>query len=124
MDTDEIERRKKRIAIEEKAVRDLEDHMYKEDARLAKESRWRVGKEIPIATIIVLLIQTAGVVWWAATISTEIRYEKDARLTFTTMQIATDRRQDEEKTNSEARIAGRLDKIDAKLDRVAEKVMK
>lgn len=58
----------------------MEAHIYKEDQRLAKENKWRVGKEIPIATIFVLLLQTAGVVWWAATISTELRYEKEARV--------------------------------------------
>lgn len=31
--------------------------------------RWHVGKEIPIAVIVVLLVQTAGIVWWAATVS-------------------------------------------------------
>lgn len=124
MEQEEIERRKKRIAIEEKAVKELHTHIQEEDERLKHERSWRVGKEIPIATILVLLIQTAGVVWWAATISTELRYEKEARIAATFTQIAVDRRQDDDKTNSETRITLRLDRIDAKLDRVAEKVMK
>ena len=31
--------------------------------------RWHVGKEIPLAMICGMLFQTAGVIWWAATLS-------------------------------------------------------
>lgn len=32
-----------------------------------KRERWHVGKEIPIAVILGLLIQTGGLIWFAAT---------------------------------------------------------
>jgi hypothetical protein len=34
--------------------------------------KWHVGKEIPIALIFGMLMQTAGVVWWAASLSGKI----------------------------------------------------
>jgi hypothetical protein len=34
--------------------------------------RWHVGKEIPIAMIAALFIQTGGWVWWAATQSAKL----------------------------------------------------
>lgn len=32
---------------------------------------WHLKKEVPIALILALLMQTAGIVWWAATIQAE-----------------------------------------------------
>lgn len=34
--------------------------------------RWHVGREIPIALIIALLIQTGGGVWWASNMSSKL----------------------------------------------------
>ena len=33
---------------------------------------WHVGKEIPLAIIFAIFIQTAGVIWWAATLSSKL----------------------------------------------------
>lgn len=35
-------------------------------------NQWHVGKEIPLAMIFALLFQTAGVIWWAASLSGKI----------------------------------------------------
>ena len=35
-------------------------------------NKWHVGKEIPLAMIFGLLFQTAGVIWWAASLSGKI----------------------------------------------------
>jgi hypothetical protein len=37
-----------------------------------RDDRWHVGKEIPIALIVMLLIQSAGAIWWAATQSAKM----------------------------------------------------
>lgn len=37
-----------------------------------KEARWHVGKEIPIAMILTIAIQTAGIIWWAAGINSRV----------------------------------------------------
>jgi len=34
--------------------------------------RWHVGKEIPIALILAVLMQTCGGIWWAASLSAKI----------------------------------------------------
>lgn len=36
--------------------------------------RWHVGKEIPLALIFVLVVQTGGWIWWAATQSAKLDY--------------------------------------------------
>jgi hypothetical protein len=37
-----------------------------------RDDRWHVGKEIPIALIAMLMIQSAGAIWWAATQSAKM----------------------------------------------------
>ena len=37
-----------------------------------RPERWHVGKEIPIALIFALFVQTGGWVWWAATQSAKL----------------------------------------------------
>lgn len=36
------------------------------------DARWHVGREIPIALIVALFLQTGGWVWWAATQSAKL----------------------------------------------------
>lgn len=36
------------------------------------EDRWHVGKEVPIALLFAMLVQTGGWIWWAATMSAKI----------------------------------------------------
>lgn len=38
------------------------------------EDRWHVGKEIPLAVLFTLVIQTGGGVWWLAQVSSKIDY--------------------------------------------------
>lgn len=37
-----------------------------------RPERWHVGKEIPLALIVMLFLQTGGWVWWAATQSAKL----------------------------------------------------
>ena len=39
-----------------------------------REEKWHVGKEIPLALIFILILQTGGWVWWAATQSAKLDY--------------------------------------------------
>lgn len=34
--------------------------------------RWHVGKEIPLALIVAVVLQTVGVIWWVAQLSNKI----------------------------------------------------
>lgn len=36
------------------------------------DQKWHVGKEIPIAMIVTVIMQTMGVIWWAATLSAKM----------------------------------------------------
>ena len=116
----EEERRKARIAIEEEAVRNLKAHMQTEDERQERTNTWHIGKEIPIATIVVLVLQTAGVVWWAASTSAEVKFVKEAAIVMQTTQATIDRRQDDEVQRSESRVVSRLAELGQKLDRLIE----
>lgn len=37
-----------------------------------RKDRWHVGREIPIAVLMMLAIQTAGGIWWAASLSQKL----------------------------------------------------
>lgn len=37
-----------------------------------KKESWHVGKEIPIAMLFAIFLQTAGAIWWAATMSAKL----------------------------------------------------
>jgi hypothetical protein len=39
-----------------------------------REQRWHIGKEIPLAVLLMLFIQTGGGVWWLAQVSSKIDY--------------------------------------------------
>lgn len=82
--------------------------------------KWHIGKEIPIATIVVLVIQTAGVIWWAASTSAKVDFMRESNLTAQIVQTAVDRKQDEESQRSESRIMVQLDKVNQKLDRLID----
>lgn len=114
------ERRKERVAIEEKAVQELRAHMKIEDEEKQKTHQWRVGKEIPIAVVGAIVLQTIGVVWGAATLSARVDYIEKTEHATQAVQATVDRRQDEEARRSEDRVIVQLDKINVKLDRVIE----
>ena len=44
---------------------------FGEERRSAPE-RWHVGKEIPLALIFTLAVQTGGGIWWAASLSSKL----------------------------------------------------
>ena len=85
-----------------------------------KDQAWRLGKEIPVATIVVLLLQTAGVIWWAASTSARVESLEKTLTILQVAQSAVDRRQDEEAQRAEGRLLARLDQFAQKLDRLIE----
>ena len=90
------------------------------DERLGKREKWHAGKEIPLATIAVLIAQTVGVIWWAA--STEIRvvYQEKAFISQQAIQTSIDTRQDADNRRAEDRITTQITGISQKLDRLIE----
>jgi len=86
------------------------------------ESRrqWHLGKEVPLATIFVLMVQTAGVIWWAASTAAKVDFMEKTYATNLIMQTQVDRRQDDDNQRSENRIMGQLTAVNQKLDRLIE----
>lgn len=39
-----------------------------------RKERWHVGKEVPLAMIAGMLLQTGGIIWWAASLSVKMDY--------------------------------------------------
>lgn len=37
-----------------------------------RNEKWHVGKEIPLALIFAIVVQTGGWIWWAATLSAKV----------------------------------------------------
>lgn len=118
----ELERRKQRLAIEEKAIAELREHMQKEDDRQERVSHWHIGKEVPAALIVAFAMQTVGIIWWAATISATQKSDKDALNTAQAVQVSVDRRQDEESKRSEERVIQQLDKLNVKVDKIIDRI--
>ncbi len=124
----EAERRKVRVAIEEAAVEMLKKHMGEEEARNAleqakaqRQGNWHLGKEIPLAMIGALLLQTACVIWWAASVSAQTEANKDALTAFAVQQKSVDKRQDDDARRSEDRILAQITAVSTKLDTLMER---
>ena len=78
---------------------------------------WHVDKAVPIGVIAALLIQGAGIVWWAQGVSKDaVDHEK--RLTIIESQRISERMAALESQMLDARSS--LGRIESKLDRVIE----
>lgn len=42
------------------------------DAEREYESNWHLDKKVPIALIVTIMVQTAGGIWWAATVNARV----------------------------------------------------
>ncbi|MCR4304981.1 MAG: hypothetical protein NUV63_12300 [Gallionella sp.] len=92
-----------------------------EDTEKEQQRRnWHVGREIPIALVAVIILQTAGVVWGAATLNARVDNSEKAMVTALAVQASVDGRQDAEARRSEDRILSQLEKVNGKLDRLIE----
>lgn len=120
----EEERRKLRIAIEEKAVRDLENHMRLEDAEKEQRKKWHAVREIPLALIYTIILQTvlgAGTLGaFAASTTAKFDALDKAGTAYQAVQISVDKRQDEDARRSEDRILAELRDIKLQLNKIAE----
>lgn len=81
-----------------------------------EKRRWHIGREIPVATIVILGLQTVAVVWWAASLAAKVESMDKATAVAQVTQSAVDRRQDDESVRAEARLVTQLDVLNKKLD--------
>lgn len=80
---------------------------------------WTVDRRIPLALVAAIAIQTAGAVWWAASIdqrlaSVEIATSASVTLADRVTRVEVDF------TSSKTEVSRRLDRIEAKIDRILE----
>ncbi len=115
------EERRKQAILDEALIQRLVAHMDKEDSRYDNGGRkWHVGKEVPIAMIVAIIVQTCGVIWWAASTAAKVEFIKESSVAAQIVQTSVDRKQDEDARQSENRIVVQLDKLNSKLDRLIE----
>lgn len=86
---------------------------------------WRIDKHIPVAVIIAIAVQTAGVIWWASDLSTRI----DILERFRIEQLQSSKEDAERIRNLEGQVPAILneleninkgiDRIDKKLDKIS-----
>lgn len=53
---------------------DANDETPRRRASDDRAERWHIGKEIPLAVLLMLFIQTGGGIWWLAQVSAKIDY--------------------------------------------------
>lgn len=80
---------------------------------------WHLDKRIPIAIIFALLTQTAGAVWWASAMSSNVDAlrQADARLERTAEQLRSDAISNEARLRVVETGAGRME---AKLESISD----
>lgn len=82
------------------------------------ERHWTVDKRVPLALIVTLVVQTAGIVWWASSMASTVA-SQGARIVAVENTRSGERLAVLESTIGDVR--AQLNRIEAKLDRYAEK---
>jgi hypothetical protein len=86
------------------------------------ETKWHVDRRVPLATLIALIIQTSGMVWWASSLSSTVdRNSKDIEdfRVHGTPLIRSEISGLKERTSNFDR---RLDRIEVGIDRLDRKM--
>lgn len=96
-------------------------------------NRWRVAKDIPLALIIAILVQTAGGIWWMAQTTSKIDYLISAQTEFraeryTREDARRDRELLEQKfvlgSNINHEFDRRINSVESRLDRLEGRISK
>ena len=85
---------------------------------MAEGRHWTVDKRVPLALIVTLVVQTAGIVWWASSMASTVAAQGQ-RVVALENTRAGERLAVLESTIGDVR--AQLNRIEAKLDRYAEK---
>jgi len=81
-----------------------------------EQKHWSVDKRVPIALIFTIVIQSAGIIWWASELSSRVTSLEEYRTTTVTFDSRIVRLE----TNAE-NIRQTLQLISDKLDRLIER---
>lgn len=77
---------------------------------------WHIGKEIPIALVLGMALQTGGWIWWAATLSTKVE-----DLSLQIAAISADRYTKNDATKDSALTVQRLTDLERRIDNLERK---
>lgn len=78
----------------------------------AKE-KWHVGKEIPLAMLFAIGLQTGGAIWWAATMSAKID-----GLSFQVAALTADKYSAHDAEKDQALVNEKLDNLKGRIDKI------
>lgn len=81
----------------------------------APESHWSVDKRVPLALILTIIVQTVGVVWFAAALWNQVQSQGDRISAIEAVKVDTRLVRLEE---AMANLKPQLDRIETKLDRL------
>lgn len=78
-----------------------------------KKERWHVGKEIPLAMVVMILTQTFGIVWWASAINNRVEAIENVvpKIAEHAARIAVLEAQGDDIRNSMTRIEIKVDRL-------------
>ena len=82
---------------------------------------WHMKREVPIALITALIIQTAGMVWWASSLTNRMG-QVERRITNTESRLDNNIAMGERVARVEAiveRVSNQLDTVERKVDRLS-----
>ena len=91
---------------------------------MANEDAWHLDKKVPLAFIVTILLQTAGIVWWGSSISERMnsveREQQDQRAVVTVLRESLQTRGERIAAleAGQRAILDALRRIDSKLDRL------
>lgn len=77
---------------------------------------WHIGKEIPIALVLGMVLQTGGWIWWAATLSTKVE-----DLSLQIAALSADKYTKTDASKDSALVMQRLAEHDRRIDNLERK---
>lgn len=86
-------------------------------ALIKEKESWHVGKEIPIAMIFTIALQTAGLIWWAATITSKVD-----SLSYQVASLTEDKYTQHDAIRDQALASERLNNMKQSVDQLKEEM--
>lgn len=82
-----------------------------------RSESWHVGKEIPLAMLLAIFLQTAGAIWWAATMS-----QKIDSLSYQVASLTADKYSQHDAVRDLALVAEKMQNVNKDIDQIKEEI--
>lgn len=86
-----------------------------------REDNWHVGKEIPIAMLFAIFMQTAGGIWWAASFSATVTTKLDD-MSYQIAALTADKYSQHDATRDQALVEEKIANIKQSIDAIKEEI--